>query len=746
MSVSTLDTVPFRRSPPGVTGYVPEVVGAIMLRWQQLLARPETSTGWVRHTMPDGSPCYLNRLLLSEHRLEREHAHDPMDWRSFGPAAFDEARRSARPVLLWVLDAGSTASLDLWERVFSDAHLALSVNRAYVPVLLCREEHSEEIERYRNAAELLSGQRGGSAVLWLTPGRAPYGAWTSVAETRRGDEGLGALLTLLDKHSDLPEHAGIERCATGSRPGCSGMSGTFVGVDRDRLETILTNAADHLAGHWRMYLGQPGERGSISPALLRFAMRHGERSERPELVRWAQDRLEEQLRGPGRDHLGGGYYRDWQGPGRLPRSFDKDLADNADLALCFLEAWEISGRRDLFWANDEILGLAWGDLKAEFGAFHAGLRRPAEGPSGLRGLSWSREELKASLGDGLFEVVKASLGLWELGDGRMLVTLPPFSDVTEQAGVRRSHVERARTILAERRARLDDSRVDQRVLPTANGLAIAAMARTARNLDHIGPDARTWLETASRAAESTTKLLWHRGRLHEAFLHGARQPGQAGFRAHVDMALGFLELFESTGQVHWLRMCLALEDALKGLWSGQPSTERERGAGGLRDRLDEYERAEDGAAWSLLLARLATLLSDPERRVRAMALLRPWFSRMEVDPMGHAALLAAAERVLAEPQVLLVWSHDDAARRAAFLGVLRSVGAAGREVVVTSEDCDLEELPLRLPIAAHHRGGADRAAAYVCGSRACSQGLETPYALQRFLMGGVRPSGNPRAA
>ncbi len=114
--------------------------------------------------------------------------------------------------------------------------------------------------------------------------------------------------------------------------------------------------------------------------------------------------------------------------------------------------------------------------------------------------------------------------------------------------------------------------------------------------------------------------------------------------------------------------------------------------------------------------------------------------------MGHASLLASAERVLAEPQVLLVWSHDDAARRAAFLGVLRSVGAAGREVVVTSEDCDLEELPLRLPIAAHHRGGGERAAAYVCGSRACSRGLETPYALQRFLLGGVRPSGNPRAA
>ena len=154
----------------------------------------------------------------------------------------------------------------------------------------------------------------------------------------------------------------------------------------------------------------------------------------------------------------------------------------------------------------------------------------------------------------------------------------------------------------------------------------------------------------------------------------------------------------------------------------------------------------DSAAMIGLQARLSTLLSDPQRRTRAMAQLRPWFERMEADPMAHAPLLAAAERVLAEPQVLLIRSHEDAARRAAFLGVLRSVGAAGREVVVTSEQSDPDELPQRLPIAAHHSRGSEHSAAFVCGTRSCSHSLETPYALQRFLMGSERPSGGPRAA
>ncbi len=746
MSVSTLEPVPFRRSPPGIVGYAPEVVGAIMLRWQQLQIQRVPTVGWVRHTLEDGSPRFLNRLILREDPSERQHAHDPVDWRPFAPDAFDEARRSARPVLLWVRDPDCPVARGVWERVFSDLHIARSANRAYVPVLLTPGGSADDVERYRAACELLGASRSRSAVLWLTPGRAPYAAWTSDDEGWRRGGAMGSLLALLEAHSELPKQASIERCSSGSRAGCGGLSGVFVGVDRERLEVILSGAADALSRHWRMYLGQRGERGSVPVDLLRFALRHGERQQRPELLRWAQDRLEERIRGAGRDHLGGGHYAGWQGPGRLPGSFDKELDDNAELALAFLEAWELSGRRDMFWASDEILGVAWAELRSEFGAFHAALRRPSEARAAAREVGFTMEEIRQILGDGLFEVVRPSLGLHPLGDGKLLVTLPPLSDSTEQGGVRRSHVERARAALAEARRRVDAGRSDQRVLPGANGSMIAALARTARSLDHIGPDARTWLDTAALAAESTTRLLWHRGRLHEAFMHGVRQPGQASFRDHVQLALGFLELFESTGRVHWLRMCLALEDALRGLWTGQPQGVERRSLARLHRRIDERERGRDAAAWALLLARLSTLLSDPQRRTRAMALLRPWFSRLEIDPMGYASLLASAERVLADPQVLLVWSHDDTARRAAFLSVLRGVGSPGREVVVTGEGCDLDELPSRLPIAAHHRSGAERAATYVCGTRSCSRGLETPYALQRFLLSGRRPTGGPQAA
>jgi uncharacterized protein YyaL (SSP411 family) len=742
MSMSSSDLVPFRRSPPGVDGFAPEVVGALMLRWEQLRARGAETGCWLRYRQPDGSPRFLNRLLLSEGILDRQHACDPVDWRPYGPQVFRAARAAGRPVLVWITGERSPARRAVWERVFTDLHVARGINGAYVSALVGGEESSREIERLRDAAVRLTGQRAEDAVVWLTPSAAPFAAWVATEEALQGSEGIGALIALLDQHRELPEQAAVERCSAGRRPGCSGLTHAFVRADRQRLEALLDRAATQLGERWRMYLGQLGQRGAVSPALMRFALFHGLRTGRPELQRWTEDRLSEWRRGAGRDHLGGGYFEAWQGPGRLPSGFDRELGTNAELALVFLEAWEQTAHKELFWSCVEILELAWSELRAEHGAFYAALRRPSTHDR-ARDLTWTRDELVATLGEDLHQVIQPVIGLWEVEKGRCLVTLPPPSDVSEQRGVRRDHIERARGLLSERRGRQAAEQLDKRVLPGPNGLLLAALSRTARNLDHIGPDARIWLDAALRCAESTTRLLWHRGRLHESFVHGVRQPAQAGFVAHVQLAEGFLELFESTGEVRWLRMCLALEDALQGLWPGRP-----RGAGadaGLRDRLVERERAEATASWASLLARLATLLSDPQRRGRAMALLRPWMERLEEAPLDHGALLVAAERVLAEPQVLLVWSHEDAARRAAFLAVLRSVRGPGREVVVTCEDSDVGELPARLPIAAHHRG-QERAAAYVCGSRSCSRGLETPYALQRFLQGGHRSGGGPEAA
>jgi uncharacterized protein YyaL (SSP411 family) len=742
MSVSSLDVIPFRRSPPGVEGYAPEVVGALMLRWQQRPMRAGEAGCWLRHSLPDGSPRFLNRLLLGDDPLGRQHACDPVDWRPHGTQAFQDARRDGRPVLVWITGEHSQARRALWERVFTDLHVARGINEAYCSVLLGRDGPTREADRLLTAAARLTGRRGEDAVVWLTPSRAPYAAWVATDESLRGREGVGELLALLDRHRELPEQAAVDRCSSGKRPGCAGLSNAFVRVDRERMEDILAGASRQLAEHWRMVREQQGRRDSVSPALLRFALFHGARTGRGELLRWVEDRLGEWRQGLGRDHLGGGYFEGWQGPGRLPASFDRELGSNAELALVFLETWEQTGRQELFWSADEILDLAWSELRAEHGAFHAALRRPSNQPA-ARDLTWTRAELESTLGPDLFQVVQGALRLSEVDGGRFLVTLPPPSDASEQGGVRREHLERARGLLVERRGRLAAEQLDKRVLPGPNGLILAALARAARNLDHIGPDARTWLDASQRGAESTLRLLWHRGRLHESFLHGVRQPGQAGFLAHARLAVGFLELFESTGEVRWLRMCLALEDALAGLWPGRP---RDAAASAnLQERLEERERAEATAAWASLLARLATLLSDPERRGRAMALLRPWMERMNEDPLDHAPLLVAAERVLAEPQVLLVWSHEDTARRAAFLSVLRGVGGTGREVVVTSQDSDIQELPARLPIAAHHRG-QERAATYVCGSRSCSRGLETPYALQRFLLGGSRRGGGPEAA
>ena len=51
---------------------------------------------------PTSRRTHTNRLADETSPYLRQHAHNPVDWYSWGPEAFERARREDRPVLLSV--------------------------------------------------------------------------------------------------------------------------------------------------------------------------------------------------------------------------------------------------------------------------------------------------------------------------------------------------------------------------------------------------------------------------------------------------------------------------------------------------------------------------------------------------------------------------------------------------------------------------------------------------------------------
>src|SRR5262249_43055299 len=48
----------------------------------------------------DGRPRYTNRLINEKSPYLQLHAHNPVDWYSWGPEAFERARREDKPIFL----------------------------------------------------------------------------------------------------------------------------------------------------------------------------------------------------------------------------------------------------------------------------------------------------------------------------------------------------------------------------------------------------------------------------------------------------------------------------------------------------------------------------------------------------------------------------------------------------------------------------------------------------------------------
>jgi hypothetical protein len=65
-----------------------------------LIARGPDYEPRTRHLHPDGSPLYINRLILEDSPYLLQHAHNPVDWYPWGPQAFAKARAENKPIFL----------------------------------------------------------------------------------------------------------------------------------------------------------------------------------------------------------------------------------------------------------------------------------------------------------------------------------------------------------------------------------------------------------------------------------------------------------------------------------------------------------------------------------------------------------------------------------------------------------------------------------------------------------------------
>src|SRR5512138_627886 len=178
------------------------------------------------HLDPAGRPRFTNRLALERSPYLLQHAHNPVAWWAWCDDAFEEARRSGRPVFLSVGYSTCHWCHVMERESFEDLEIARVLNERYVPIKVDREERPDVDALYMTAVQLLTGGGGWPMSVWLTPDREPFFGGTYLPP-RAGARGVErGFLEVLTEIAALWEH---------DRPRISGATGALTEAVRTAL-------------------------------------------------------------------------------------------------------------------------------------------------------------------------------------------------------------------------------------------------------------------------------------------------------------------------------------------------------------------------------------------------------------------------------------------------------------------------------------------------------------------------------
>ena len=280
--------------------------------------------------MPTSQPPAENQLGRETSPYLLQHAHNPVHWRGWGPAALAEARATNRPIMLSIGYAACHWCHVMAHESFEDPDTAAVMNTLFVNIKVDREERPDIDHLYMSALQALGEQGGWPLTMFLTPDGDPFWGGTYFPpEPRWGRPSFRQVL------HGVAESFHAQSDAIGRN------------VDALRRMLAATAAAhpgdlpgpallDHAAGALLRMTDpvQGGMRGAPkfpNPPIFRFLWQNSFRTGAPEGIAATTLLLNRMSQGGIYDHLGGGYARyatdaDWLVP-----HFEKMLYDNAQI-------------------------------------------------------------------------------------------------------------------------------------------------------------------------------------------------------------------------------------------------------------------------------------------------------------------------------------------------------------------------------------------------------------------------------
>jgi uncharacterized protein YyaL (SSP411 family) len=672
-----------------------------------------------------------NRLSLEKSPYLLQHAHNPVDWYPWGEEAFEKARRENKPVFLSIGYSTCHWCHVMERESFEVESIARVLNEHFVSIKVDREERPDIDRIYMLFVQAATGSGGWPMSVWLTPeGKPFYGGTYFPPDNRYGRPGFRAVLESLAR-AWKDERARVEE--SGARAveqlrahvqAAAEKAGAVSQADLDSAFFYFRRSFDsHLGG----FGGAPK---FPRPSVYNFLFRYYASAGNEEARDMALKTLQEMAKGGMHDQLGGGFHRYSVDERWFVPHFEKMLYDQAQLAISYLEAFQITHEEQYAEVARDIFTYVLRDLTHPEGGFYSAEdadsasdpSRPDDKSEGAFYL-WSYGELIAALGE---EVGGAFARRYGAEDGGN-VSEDPHGEFggrnilyQAQAGDRNDFAQ-AITELLEIRSRRPRPHLDDKILASWNGLMISAFAKGAQILGEP-----KYLDAAQRAAAFLRRELWREG---DGTLLRRYRDGEAAVEGFLDdyafLIAALIDLYETTFDAADLAWAERLAERAMELFedkSGGAFFSTKAGQGGLVLRLkDDYDGAEPSGNSGIILAllRLARITGRVDFRDAAERGLAAFATRIRQAGAVLPQMLVAQMFAMGKPMEIVLAGPKEQASE--MLNVIHRHFLPNAVVLKSSE------APQTMPAI------DGKPTTYVCENFACRLPVTSAEALEQQL-------------
>jgi uncharacterized protein len=710
-------------------------------------------------------PEHTNRLAQEKSPYLLQHAHNPVDWYPWGEEAFARARRENKPIFLSVGYSTCHWCHVMAHESFENEDVAAVMNREFVNIKVDREERPDVDRVYMTFVQATTGGGGWPMSVWLTPGLKPFvGGTYFPSEERFGQPAFKTVLERIaaawkENHDKIVEQGGKIVEALRESQSATTASGKIDATILDAAYRQLDRSYDPKEGGFGNAPKFP------RPATLNFLTRFYARAPKGESGKHALEMalftLRKMAAGGMHDHIGGGFHRYsvdryWHVP-----HFEKMLYDQAQLAVAYLDAFQITRDRQYESVARDILDYVGRDMTWKEGGFFSAEDADSPVAAGAdRGHAetkegafyiWTKKEIDDALGD-IAEIFAFHYGVQPHGNApegsdlqdefrgeNILIERHTIAETAKHFGKTEGEIRKllaqCREKLFSIRARRPRPHLDDKIIAAWNGLMISAYARGAQVLDEP-----RYLEIATRAAKFLrTNLYEEKSKSLYRNYRGGRSDIEGFADDYAFMIQGLLDLYEASFDVEWLKFAVELQKTQDRLFfdetnGGYFSTSGEDKSVFLRMK-DDNDGAEPAASSvaALNLLRLAQFRDDKQRLERARKTIDAFATTLSHFPSAIPQMLVALDAALSKPRQIVITGKKDAPETKALLREVNRHFLPKTVLVLADGAEDQKYLGEKNDAIRAMSPINGKSAAYVCENFTCKGPVTDPAELAELL-------------